>query len=218
MRFPGRLAGGLLWFALAVESTRNLATGFNKLARLYLIHGKTAEAEQTYGQALAIWDQAGPPSSLNAVTLANLAALHHERRQEDRAADLYRRAVSILRETTPHGSAELCSTLNSLAGVEQTLGHYVDAERLYRSALASAPPGRPGPEVALALNNFAQLCLLLGRHAEAEDLCRRGLDIARDQPPAPYSAALANNLAALYRLQGRYTPAAALYAKAVAQC
>ena len=56
------------------ESTRDLVTGFNKLARLYLAHGKTSEAEQTYGQALA-WDQGGPPAgSLTGVTLANLAS------------------------------------------------------------------------------------------------------------------------------------------------
>ena len=70
-------------------------------------------------------------------------------------------------------------SLNNLAGLYDTQGHYAKAEPLYKRSLSIKEKafGPNHPDVALSLNNLAALYDTQGHYAKAEPLYKRSLSI-----------------------------------------
>ena len=87
------------------------------------------------------------------------------------------------------------------------MGHFADAEPLYRRSLAIREKqlGPDLPVVSSSLLNLAALYGAMGRYAEAEPLYRRSLEIMEKRlgPDHPEVAKVLNNLAELHRAMGR---------------
>jgi len=99
------------------------------------------------------------------------------------------------------------------------LGHYADAEPLYKRALevSESRLGPDNPGTAAILNKLARLYFRQGRYAEAEPLYKRAQDIWERALGAdhPAVAVALGNLAILYEAQGRYADAEPLLKRAL---
>ena len=75
----------------------------------------------------------------------------------------------------------VATTLNNLAGLYNTQGHYAKAEPLYKRALSIEEKalGPDHPSVATTLNNLAGLYHTQGHYAKAEPLYKRALSITK---------------------------------------
>ena len=89
------------------------------------------------------------------------------------AADV--KALQAAEHTFGPNHPNTAHALNNLARRYTTLGHYTDAEPLYRRSLAIYQNifGPDSPDVATALNDLARLYKAQGQYALAERLCRR---------------------------------------------
>jgi tetratricopeptide (TPR) repeat protein len=110
--------------------------------------------------------------------------------------------------------------INQLGLLLKEKAQYVEAEPLYRRALAisEASYGPDHPEVASGLNNLAGLLRATNRLSEAEPLYRRALaiDEASYGPDHPEVASDLNNLALLLRATNRLSEAEPLIRRALA--
>src|SRR5947209_8268888 len=69
---------------------------------------------------------------------------------------------------------------------QQNAGNYGEAERLFRSALATLQQVAPSePHIPEILNNLGADCHLLGRFDDAEHFYREALSLWRSQPSTP---------------------------------
>jgi tetratricopeptide (TPR) repeat protein len=109
--------------------------------------------------------------------------------------------------------------MNQLGLLLRSKARYVDAEPLYRRALAigEASYGRDHPNVAKGLNNLAGLLRITNRPSEAELLYRQALaiDEASYGSDHPEVATDLNNLAGLLRDTNRPSEAESLYQRAL---
>jgi tetratricopeptide (TPR) repeat protein len=193
----------------------------NRVGHYLHERARYAEAEQPYGRALAIREQAlGPEHPDVARSLNHLAALYGAQGQYGKAERLYRRALAIREQALGREHPDVARSLNNLAALYGTQGQYGKAEPLYRRALAILEQalGPEHPDVAASLNNLAALYGAQGQYGKAEPLYRRALAI-REQalgPEHPDVARTLNNLAELYGAQGQYGKAEPLYRRALA--
>ena len=74
---------------------------------------------------------------------------------------------------------DVATSLNNLAGLYETQGHYVQAEPLYKRSLAiyEKAHGPDHPDVAMSLNNLAILYRATKRETQAEELEKRAARI-----------------------------------------
>jgi len=100
----------------------------------------------------------------------------------------------------------MSQTLNKLARLQEDRGSFIEAESLFREALAMRVRiyGDDHPETATILNNLGWLMYVAGRLDEAEPLLQRALRTRRRHLPHPHSdtATTLNNLAVLKYGQG----------------
>src|SRR5262249_17452253 len=109
--------------------------------------------------------------------------------------------------------------MNNLGLLLMTKAQYLEAEPLFRSALAidEARRGRDHSDVVTPLNNLARLLQADNRLSEAEPLFRRALaiDEASYGPKHPNVAISLNNLALLLRDTNRLADAEPLFLRAL---
>jgi len=128
---------------------------------------------------------------------------------------------------------EIIVILFSLAGLHATLppdraiegqarqqhaaGHYREAERLFRSALADLQQKAPrDPHIPELLNDIAAECHLLGKYPEAAAHYQDALSGLRDNAAPPETMArVLTNLGVTQRALGRYPEAEASYLQAL---
>ena len=114
----------------------------------------------------------------------------------------------------------LALLLNQLAYYFSERAAYVEAESLYRRALAISEKAfaPDDPNVGTLLNNLAALYHAQGKNDLAEPLCQRALAIREKAlgPDHPEVGTSLNNLAALYTAQGKYDLAEPLYRRSIA--
>ena len=131
---------------------------------------------------------ASAPPTPEAPAAPRLAPEKAERKEpEQLARALTKRESATLRSLAPAAPegprgpdhSDTADSLNELAIGYQAQGKYVEAERLYRQALATGEKarGRDHPDVALTLIGLAMVYERQGRYAEAEGLYRRALGI-----------------------------------------
>src|SRR5262245_36420630 len=110
--------------------------------------------------------------------------------------------------------ANYAVALSNLAHVLQATSRHMEAETLYRRALAIDDKnfGPDQPRIALRLNNLGELLRTTNRFAEAEPLMRRALAIDEKSfgPNHPDVARDLNNLALLFWATRRLEDAAPL--------
>jgi tetratricopeptide (TPR) repeat protein len=108
--------------------------------------------------------------------------------------------------------------LNRLGSLEQDLGHYQSAERLYRRAIALLELRPTDVELARALNNLASAYLETGRAKQGEPFRRRSLSlrITLLGENSPDVALGYSNLAADLFQERRYVEAHVICRKALA--
>jgi tetratricopeptide (TPR) repeat protein len=110
--------------------------------------------------------------------------------------------------------------MNQLGMLLQSKARYVEAEPMYRRALAIAEAscGADHPNVAIRLNNLAELLRATNRLNEAEPMFQRALaiDEASYGPCHPYVARDLNNLAALLWATNRLSEAEPMFRRTLA--
>lgn len=114
---------------------------------------------------------------------------------------------------------DLADSLENLALLHKSLGHYSKAEPLYIQVLGLYRQnlGDNHPNFASSLNNLALLYESQGRYGEAETLYVQALEIDKRLLGESHHnvATQLNNLALLYYYQGRYSEAEPLYLQAL---
>lgn len=114
----------------------------------------------------------------------------------------------------------LAGTLYNLAILRRRQGALIEAERLYRKALAirEREQGPNHPDVAVILNNLAALKAFEGSYGDAQPLFERALTIRETALGNTHvlTAQSLNNLALLYAAQGDAAAAEPLYKQALA--
>ena len=177
-----------------------------------------AEGLVRQGKALREqWDGARDASlawSLNDVGLLLLSE-----RRWDEAADLFRRALSILEQTVGRADVAAGTVLQHMADVARAKGDLSLAEVYYRDAAETfrAKLGATHPRYAAALNGWACALRDLKRPADAEALYRQAIEVY-EKNGRREGAVLAiplYNLGMLQLEQGRIAEAGPLFEKAV---
>jgi tetratricopeptide (TPR) repeat protein len=95
------------------------------------------------------------------------------------AEPLHQRALAIREKTLGPEHPHVATSLNNLAELYRTQGHYAKTEPLLQRSLAILEKalGPEHPRVAQSLNNLALLYQIQERYAEAEPLYRRAMQI-----------------------------------------
>ena len=171
------------------------ATTLNNLAILYRDTQRMKEAEQAYGEALAIrrkLAETNPDAYLPdvAMTLNNLAILYRDTQRMKEAEQAYGEALATYRklaETNPDAYLpDVAMTLNDLAYFCHSSGHAEEAQRQAFEAegildpLWRANPDLHGNPMARILWTRALISEASGKPSEACALARRGLAAAYD--------------------------------------
>ncbi|MDD5036335.1 MAG: tetratricopeptide repeat protein [Methylococcaceae bacterium] len=175
-------------------------------AQAALAKGESAAAEKLFAEAL----KRGQENAAEAAY--HLGELAYNRIDYAAADDYYRQAVALQPNNPIY--------LNAAGFIADTIGHYSQAEPLYRRSLAIFEKvlGPDHPYVAKSLNNLAELYRMQGRYAQAAPLFQRSLTIFEKAlgPEHPDVATSLNNLAGLYQAQGQYAQAAPLFQRSLA--
>ncbi|MBN2267762.1 MAG: tetratricopeptide repeat protein [Candidatus Babeliaceae bacterium] len=172
-------------------------------------------AENFYYDALAIKEEILSPDdkSLSAL-LNNLAFVHHEKKEYDKAEYFYQRALTLSEKSLGSDHIGVAAPLNNLAVLFRDTGNYEQSEALFRRSLAISEKrlGKDHYELIPTLSNIALLYRDRGRFTDAEVLYNRAIEIAEHSlgKGHPGIATTLNNLAELYAKQGNYQRAEVL--------
>lgn len=145
------------------------------------------------------------------------AQLHAEGRYAD-ALPVYKRALSLARESLPAMHTNTAAILSNFGLLLKGQGDLSQAESHYKEALEikrrMLPPLHR--DTAITLNNLAVLYMEQGREQEAALCLQEALEINRGLSKSPTSDVAMNlsNLAGLYINQGDYTLGEELYREA----
>ncbi len=154
-----------------------------------------------------------------ATVLTNLALLHKDRGDYQRAEPYFQEALSLRERIFGPEHPEVATAASNLAELYRVRGDYTAAEPLYRRAIAirETKLGPAHSELAIGLNNAAAMYRDRGDYATAEPLYRRALDIWEKAlgPQHPLVANALNNLGELYRMQDRPDEAKPLLERAL---
>jgi tetratricopeptide (TPR) repeat protein len=169
-----------------------LAVLLDGLGESFKSSNKIALSEQLYGQALAIREQALPPThaaiSMSCSHLAQLFALEGKYVQ---AEPLYARAVQINRKAFGPEKEQTLASMQDLADCQLRQNKAHEAEELYRRQVdgALAAYGKNSKYTANAYIALAQLLLRTGRAGEAANFYGQALAI-NERLSGPQSASL----------------------------
>ncbi len=148
-----------------------------------------------------------------AYALANLGVVHMRQGRYERAAEHYRRALSLFRETGDRGGE--ARTLTHLGLVNWRQGRYEKAAERHLQALTRyRETGNPVGE-ANALSNLNLVRWRQGRYEEAADGHRQALILYRETGRRGGEANALANLGVVYLRQSRYEQAAGVLGQAL---
>jgi len=168
--------------------------------------------------------------SFVAKILNDLAILHRDINQYEKAKEEYLEALEIRRNLSkkdPESISSVAKTLSGLAILYRNLNCPCEAEDSYREALeiyrdlAKAHPNRYSSNVAMVLNNYAVFCEDNNHYDEAKEKNVEALEIRRNQQKdnperySPYVALALHNLARIHRRLKCYEDAKKEYSEAL---
>lgn len=210
-----------------------MAVALSNLAELERTRSRPAAAEPLAGRALDIWRaQVGASDPRLGTALANHAAILLDLDRHAEAKPLLQQALTI-RETAlgrdAPSTVELRQSLAAITGgparssgtararLQQRAGNHVEAERLYRQALAELESsyGADNPNLSPTLRALALQLMGRGAYGEAEVLFKRAMAIHVKSPdvrPLAF-AALRRSYATLLSRTGRRIEAERLLAQ-----
>ena len=150
-----------------------------------------------------------------AVCLTSLALLHRSLGDEASALPRFRSASEVLARELGDRDHYYWSSLENLAESYESLGNFVEAEKVYLRLLALRRDslGERHPDYVQALTGLAGLYRKVGRFAAAERLYDNLVRIRRETPGEwdPDDIRRVNNLAYLHVCTGEYSRAEPLY-------
>ncbi len=199
-----------------------LAAGLNNLGKRYTDLDRLEEAEKAYREALEIKEPrlaANDPSL--AITLTNLAALHHRRKDFAGAETLLLRVAEIHKAAYGADSPEYGRALSNLGTVYGDLANEPgqaarrEQEEKYKSqalTVTRAAYGERHPSTATCHNNLAIWRHYLGDWASAASDAERGIAImlSLDLADHPETRRRAGELAHMWQQSGQPDKAARL--------
>lgn len=185
------------------------------LGRIHLNLGRYPESRRRIESALAIQRSLGEVSQV-AESLELLGRLHRREGRFDESRHALDEALS-LHHAHPGTVGAHASALSELARLENALGNYEAAERLYVRSLELHGSGQRSLEVAGILHGLSSVYRDLGRYDEAEQLLEEVIEIQVERlgPNHLTVGATFNTLGRIYRSQGRYGQAEASLKQAV---
>lgn len=198
--------------------SEELALALESLAWVHFQQGRYRQAVDPLERSLSIRERIlEPGDALIGESLNNLAALHRELGNHQRAEDLYRRSIVLLEGSD--GSA-IAYPIANLATVLHDQERYGEAEPLHLRALEIrlAVHGPDHPEVALSYNDVGWFYYLTGDYERAEDYHLRCLELERElyDPEHPNIALSLNNLGLVDLEQGELDSAEDRFNQALA--
>jgi serine/threonine-protein kinase len=219
----------------------DLASAHINLGNISRLTGDTKRAEESYGRAIAIYDELGKTTggqrNNRLAAGANLALLLSETGRPKEAEDAFRRTIDDY-EKHPAPGEEPAYTLTASNAYENLGTLYLgqrrleECEKLYgralelRERLLKAHPGEDAyrNSVVMIHGNLSNLYASTGREAEAEKHLVAAIEIGEalvqahsDDPEYQKNlSALLNNLGGSYTLTGRLSEARAAHERALA--
>lgn len=153
------------------------------LARLYISQQKYADAEPILMKALPIYEQAyGSNNVLTIKTRAMLAGVEFHLGNVDKAATMYKMALSNGQSVLGPNDLETANILNQLAYLYYHQGKLQEASTFYEWAVASTEGavGEKDRLLAACLKDYAQVLRSLGKMGQAGELELRAGKILAD--------------------------------------
>jgi serine/threonine-protein kinase len=164
-------------------------------------------------------DLAGQPD-VQGLLFATLGDIYERLGDSGQALALARRSLAVREAHLGPRHPDVAASLNLVATVLESQGHYDAAETAHRRALAirSDALGPDATEVAESTLNLGLLLTNQGAYADAEPLLRRALALDRTRHGDRHEnvATALNNLAVLHYHQGRYPEGVAALREALA--
>jgi len=188
-----------------------------ELASLELDLMNTGEAERLYREAIDLVEKAeGPESPALVEPLNGLGSLYFQLRRLDQADRYTRRALALIRGSSPAGRAQAARVLGNLAVTLQGRGKLDQASAHYTAALAMTEDPE-SVEAAFLYSNRGLLHWTIGRDAKATADLERAVAIWRQRLPAnhPHIALGLGNLGRVRALGGEPRAAEPLLREAV---
>lgn len=158
----------------------SVANDLTGLALLYVGQHKYAEAQPLLMRALSIYQQAyGTTNLLTINTRVTLGSVEFRLGHADKAAELFRSALTQGQSVLGPNSFETASILNELAYLYYHQGKLEEARTFYGWALSSTEGalGKDDPLVAACLKDYAQVLRSMGNSADAESMDLRAQKI-----------------------------------------
>lgn len=164
-----------------------LADALDALANMYVSSADAAKASQMRREALEITRRVyGDRHGYVGIRLNNLSFSLIRSHDYAGANAAMKEAIEIRKPLEPPGSKKLGSSLNNLATTEYFLGHWNEAARLWKEALAIRRLGKDTTDVAYTLSGLAGAQRELGDLAGARRDIDEGLALLRAHPsPKP---------------------------------
>jgi CHAT domain-containing protein len=211
---------------VSMEISRNCNDGTQSwlpigLHNLGIAHGALGNlefAERLLTSEKEHWRKVGSGADYQyANSLIELARIVRRRGELERAENLSRESLSILRRLLPEWSLPTSQCLSVIAGIRRDRGDSSGAESLFRDALFGYRKafGPNHPQVAIAAGNLSLLLMERGELDESEYLLERTVQIHRSAGLRHLLAISVNNLAQLHALRGRDQEAEAHFSEAI---
>jgi serine/threonine-protein kinase len=161
-----------------------VAATLQGFARILRELGRADSAESAIREALAIRRrELGDDHFQTVWALLDLAYVFRGQGRDDSAQALYEIVIPRLEAHGDSGARLLPGTLNNLAYIHMTKGEYVDAERLYRDAIAGERRWGTVPNLLLLMNNLAGVLDRQNKVAETDSVLRQALATAEEHWP-----------------------------------
>ena len=239
VKFSGRVAGDKLngeftprfggkW---TVVASRQWSGGDSRAGREWeLLHNRASEefnrgffseAPKTTERALKSAEDAfGPADERLVLTLRELALELQRNAKHAEALPHAQRVLGIVEKSQGRENRQYCDALNTLGKSYIGLQKYVEAEDVFRKALATSERlfGPSDPLVAVLLQNMGSLLTAQDRYDEAEPFLQRSLKLLDTDKADRQTLAIAlNNLALIEHKLGRVDEALMLYERGLGE-
>jgi len=172
------------------------------------------------GSLVILETQLSPNHEDVAVVLTNLANVHFEEKQADKAELFHKRALEIRKNVFGDNHPTVAQSVYNLAVLYDEMAEYDEAKRLYKEALGiwNYAFGTDHPYIANALNNLANVYMLQGDLNTAIELHQDSLAARRaiygNQHPEVARSLI--NLGSVYMKIQAYEKAKPMYQEAIA--
>jgi CHAT domain-containing protein len=174
---------------------------------------KAEQAIETFGRALALWQEVGD-RYWEAQALYWTGRAHHRLSRPSNAIEFYDRALTIVREI--EARADEGVVLNTMGISYNALSRYDKAIEVLDQAVAIGRELNDRDDQAMALNNTGIAYTALSRNEKAIEVLEHALALNRALKNRAREASVLNGLANANRQMNRYDRALEYYLQAVA--